>query len=215
MSLEQNTISQEHESRQVQQVLQQEHRQGLLFVITGASGVGKGTVHNALLDLNISLHKSISVTTRKPRPGETHGVEYYFYDVAEFESLLLEDKFLEHAHVYGNYYGTLKSAVLDNINLGKDTLLEIDLDGAKQIKALYKTAVWIFIVPPSFDALIERLDKRGTDDEATKLLRLSQYETEYKQGKSADYVVVNDNLEHCVDQVVDIIKQKRAQQEKA
>lgn len=187
-------------------------KKGLLFIITGASGVGKGTVHNALMQRNINLHKSISVTTRKPRSGETHGVEYFFCDGEQFEDMLSQGKFLEHAKVYGNCYGTLRETVLQNLNQNKDTLLEIDLDGARQIKSQFgDEAVWIFIMPPDLDTLVERLNQRNTDDEATKKLRLSLYDAELRQGKLADFVIVNDNLQSCVNSVVQIILDKRQQ----
>ncbi|MCL1945394.1 MAG: guanylate kinase [Firmicutes bacterium] len=184
-------------------------KDGQLYIITGASGVGKGTVYNALLNKNIGLHKSISVTTRTPRAGETDGVEYFFYSIQQFEKSLSQDKFLEYAKVYGNYYGTPRDVVLQNLADQKDTILEIDLDGARQIKAKYPNSVWIFIVPPDFKTLSDRLNQRNTDSEETKKLRLGLYETELNQGKLADFVVVNDNLEHCLQSIVDIIESKR------
>ncbi|MDR1138469.1 MAG: guanylate kinase [Clostridiales bacterium] len=184
---------------------------GSLYIITGASGVGKGTIYDALLKMDIGLNKSISVTTRSPRVCEQHGVHYYFYTVEQFEQALAQDHFLEYAMVYGNYYGTPKHVVLDNLARNQDTILEIDLDGAQQIKSKYQDAVWIFIVPPDFKTLMHRLHSRNTDDEDTKQLRLSLYEKEMEVGRLADYVVVNDQLQQCLDIIVDIIQSKRKQ----
>lgn len=188
---------------------EQKDKQALLFIITGASGVGKGTIYKALLQSDIGLHKSISATTRTPRVGEEHGVEYFFLGTAEFEDKLSKGEFLEHAKVYQNYYGTPKQVIVDNLKQNKDTILEIDIEGAKQIKAQFDKAVWIFVVPPDVQTLKNRLDGRNTDSDEIKALRLAQFDSEMIEGQKADYIVVNDNLDTCIDTIKNIIQKER------
>ena len=138
---------------------------GLLIVLSGPSGAGKGTICSRLRAEMPNLTYSVSMTTRQPRVGEVEGVNYFFRDKEEFEELLKEDAFLEYAKVYDNYYGTPKKHVMDLLDQGKSVLLEIDIQGAMQVKERYSDAIFIYIVPPSLTELSARLRGRATDSE--------------------------------------------------
>ncbi|MDR3021425.1 MAG: guanylate kinase [Clostridiales bacterium] len=192
-----------------------ENSKGLLFIITGASGVGKSTVYNAILDSMPNLHKSISMTTRTPRTGEIDGVDYYFIGLKKFEQLVANGQFLEYAKVHSNFYGTPKDLVLQNLMQNKHTVLEIDVYGAMQVKEQYLQAVWIFITLPNMDELKQRLKMRNLDSEETINLRMLNANDEFKKGQAADYIVQNDNLCDCIEQVQLIIEseiKKRSQE---
>lgn len=184
-------------------------KQGILFVISGPSGVGKGTIKNALLKVMDDLQESISATTRKPRKGEVHGREYYFYNKETFLSMIEDGELLEYAHVYDNMYGTPKSFVLDSINHGQDIILEIDIQGAMQIKKMMPDGVFIFIQPPSKKELARRLTGRGKDSEDSIKTRLAACEEEMAQVQNYDYAVVNDKLDGAIDKIRSIVLAER------
>lgn len=170
---------------------------GRLFVMTGASGVGKGTVRAKVLE-RTRLFYSISMTTRPPRPGERHGVDYYFVDRPTFEALLAQGGFLEYAEYVGHLYGTPKAPVERALRRGEDVLLEIEVQGALQVKEKVPEAVLIFLLPPSLSELKRRLVYRGTDGPEKIARRLAQAEWEIRNAHLFDYVVVNDVLEEAV-----------------
>lgn len=183
---------------------------GLLFVMAGASGVGKGTIRQAALADMSHIHYSISATTRAKREGEVHGKHYYFYDQASFKKLLAEDALLEHAEYVGDYYGTPAAPIQKLRNAGEDVLLEIDLAGARNIKAKCPEAIMIFIVPPSLLELERRLRGRGSDSEEKIQKRLARAKEELKALEEFDYVIINDMLADAVDNFQSIIKAERA-----
>ncbi len=170
-------------------------RRGILFVMTGASGVGKGTLREAAADALADVVYSISATTRPRREGEVDGVHYHFLDRAEFERRVAEGSMLEHAEYVGDLYGTPAGAVDAALADGRDVLLEIELDGARQVKRARPEAVMLFIAPPSLAELERRLRGRGTDPEAKIQKRLARARDEIRALREFDYVVVNDALE--------------------
>ncbi|MBR4074269.1 MAG: guanylate kinase [Firmicutes bacterium] len=178
---------------------------GLLYVISGPSGAGKGTICKRVLD-ELDIDLSISMTTRNPREGEVHGVNYYFVTKEEFQERIAEDGFFEYAQVYENYYGTPKQMVMEQLAKGRDVLLEIDTQGALNVKKAYPEGVAIFLLPPSLEELRKRLTGRGTETPEAIELRLSKTLNEISCMTEYDYCVVNDNLEVAVDQVVSIMK---------
>lgn len=170
---------------------------GLLIVLSGPSGVGKGTVCEQLICYRPSLLISTSLTTRPPRPGEIAGRDYEFTTPARFQELILEDAFLEWAEVYGHYYGTLKKTVEQNLAGGRDILLEIDVQGALQVRRRLPEAVLVFMAPPSMDDLCSRIAGRATEDAAHMKRRLAAAQDELAAYCHYDYLVVNE----CVEQV--------------
>jgi guanylate kinase len=181
--------------------------------MTGASGVGKGTVRAKVLE-RTRLFYSISMTTRPPRPGERHGVDYYFVDRPTFEALLAEGGFLEHAEYVGHLYGTPKAPVMRALERGEDVLLEIEVQGALQVKDKVPQAVLIFLLPPSLSELKRRLVYRGTDGPEKIEKRLKQAEWEIKNAHLFDYVVVNDVLEEAVADFLAILTAERRRQKR-
>lgn len=177
---------------------------GLLIVVSGPSGAGKGTICDALRRQFPDIFYSISMTTRDPRPGEVDGVNYFFSTNKHFEELLEEDAFLEHAHVYDHYYGTPKKYVFDQLGQGHHVMLEIDIQGAMQVKEKYPQGVFIYIIPPSLTVLEERLKGRGTDSQDVISGRLAKVRNELQWIDEYDYVIVNDNLENAISQARDI-----------
>ncbi|MCG0274677.1 MAG: guanylate kinase [Thermosediminibacteraceae bacterium] len=180
-------------------------KRGLLIVLSGPSGAGKGTLCNLLLQRRPELVLSVSVTTRPPRPGEVHGVNYYFTDVENFERMIEKGEFLEWAKVYNNYYGTPKKFVEEQLQQGKDIILEIDIQGARQVKENCPDAVFIFILPPDIEELKNRIKKRGSETKESFDLRIKSAEEELKAVSDYDYAVVNDDLEEAVKKLESII----------
>lgn len=183
-----------------------EKGKGLLIVISGPSGAGKGTICSEILkDMN-DIKLSISMTSREPRGQEVNGVDYYFVSKEEFETRIQNNEFLEYAIVHsGNYYGTPKSNILENLNNGINVILEIDIQGALKVKETIKDAVFIFIMPPSMKVLKERLINRNTESKEKVLERFKTAYKELNEFKKYNYVVVNDKLDDAVDKVKSII----------
>ena len=169
-----------------------------LYVISGSSGVGKGTVLKGFLDKNPEFTLSISCTTRPPRPGEVDGVNYFFVSHEEFQKSIEEDKFLEYAQFAGNFYGTKKRYIKECLEQGKNVILEIDTKGALQVKKRMPEAVLIFICPPSFEELEKRLRGRHTEDEETIQRRLSEAKAELERAENFDYKIINDSVENAI-----------------
>jgi len=188
-----------------------------LFVISGCSGVGKGTVINKFMERNKDFILSVSCTTRKPREGEKDGIHYFFINKEEFEQNIKEDKFLEYAQFAENYYGTKKKYIQQKFDEGFNIILEIETQGALQVKAKMPEAVLIFIAPPGVNIgtgdisgglreLENRLRGRHTEDEATIQKRLAQAKIELERSQKYDYIVVNDNIEQAVNEIEKIVK---------
>lgn len=184
-------------------------KKGLLIILSGPSGAGKGTVLKEVMKTYKNLAVSVSVTTRAPRAGEVDDVNYHFRTIEQFKELAHNGAFLESECVYGNYYGTLKEEVFGNIEKGKDVVLEIDVKGAFNIIGRYPDAVSIFVCPTSLDELKERLAGRGSETEEALKLRLKAAMGEIKQANKYGYVVVNDDVKECADDVIAIIKAEK------
>ncbi|PKM90950.1 MAG: guanylate kinase [Firmicutes bacterium HGW-Firmicutes-12] len=182
---------------------------GNLIVLSGPSGVGKGTICKELLRYYSDIVYSISATTRKARLGEVHGKDYFFYSKDEFLKMVEEDAFLEWAKVYDNYYGTPKLFVEEITSRGKDCILEIDVQGALQVKERKPEGVFIFIVPPSKEELIRRITCRGTENEKEVAKRMEKVDDEIALLPQYDYMVENDNLQKAVELIRCIILAER------
>ncbi|AFY31377.1 guanylate kinase [Calothrix sp. PCC 7507] len=174
---------------------------GRLIVLTGPSGVGKGTLMRSLLQRHPELYYSVSVTTRSPRPGEINGKNYYFISRSKFEQLVAQGEFLEWAEFAGNYYGTPREAVLNQVKSGKLVVLEIELEGARQIRRSFPSAQSIFILPPSFDELEKRIRGRAQDAEEAIARRLSCAQTEIQAADEFDMQIVNDDFETALNAI--------------
>jgi guanylate kinase len=177
-----------------------------VIVITGPSGVGKGTLIRGLMERLPELQLSVSATTRKPRPGERDGVDYHFLTPEEFERLVREGGFVEHADYAGRRYGTLRSELDRRLAEGVPVVLEIEVQGARQVREAMPEAVQVFIAPPSLDALRTRLVGRGTDDSEEVARRLAVAEQELTAQPEFGHVVVNDRLEDALDQLAAIVR---------
>jgi guanylate kinase len=176
-----------------------------VFVITGPSGVGKGTLIRGLMERLDGLELSVSATTRAPRPGERDGVDYYFLDRDEFDRRVAEGDFVEHADYAGRSYGTLRSELAERLRVGTPVVLEIEVQGARQVRAAMPEAVQVFIAPPSLEALRARLIGRGTDDRAEVERRLRVAEQELEAQPEFPHVVVNDRLDDATRELTEIV----------
>lgn len=177
---------------------------GLLVVISGPSGAGKGTIYKRII-AETDMKRSISVTTRAPRPGEVDGVDYYFRTEEEYQQMIAAGEFLETAAVYENYYGTPKAPVFENLENGSDVLFEVDVHGARSIKKKYPEAVAIFVMTPTFEDLEKRLRARGTESEESLKTRLGAAKRELGKYELFDYIVFNDDVDVATQEVLDII----------
>ena len=182
-----------------------EERKCMLIVISGPSGVGKGTIFSRLLASDPSLTFSVSATTRSPRNGETDGVDSFFITEDQYQELVQQDAFLEHATVHGHSYGTLKSQIVEKLEKGLNVVLDIDPQGAKQVMAQWPDCVSIFLLPPSYDKLRQRLYGRNTDATEEIERRLKNAKGEIEQAGMYQYVVVNDDLQVALNQVTAIV----------
>lgn len=182
---------------------------GRLFIISGSSGVGKGTVIKEFLKNADNIFLSVSTTTRKPREGEIHGVNYFYVNQDEFRKSVKNEDFLEWAEFGGNYYGTKYSTVEQQLREGKNVLLEIEVQGAKQVKEKMPEAVTIFILPPSIEEIEKRLRGRGTETEFAIKKRLKAIEFELKEAQYYDYKVVNDIVERAAEEILTIYKKHK------
>ena len=181
-------------------------RKGLLILISGPSGTGKGTVCDLLRQKHPEISYSISATTRQPRPGEQDGVNYYFYTKEKFREMIDQGQLLEWAEVYGNFYGTPKQKVLDRLDAGEDILLEIDTQGALTVMKVMPEGLFIFLLPPSLEELAARLKGRGTETEESLHRRLGAAVDEIKLATKYRYVVVNDKVEDAEETIANIIE---------
>ena len=182
---------------------------GLLIVVSGASGTGKGTVCKKILTDLPEVAYSISATTRTPRPGEVDGREYYFLSVDDFKAWIADEKFLEYAEVYGNFYGTPLNKIEERLNRGEDILLEIDVQGALNVKRKCPEGIYIFLLPPSLEELKRRIEGRGTESPESLSRRLKNAVAEIKIGLEYDYVVVNDSVDEAVAEIKSILTAER------
>ena len=183
--------------------------QGVLLVVSGPSGAGKGTICQILREQLPDLGYSISVTTRQPRVGEVDGKSYFFKTVPEVQEMIAKGELLEYAEVYGNYYGTPRKYVMDLLQSGHDVLLEIDIQGALQIKERFPEGVFVFIVPPSLDELSARIYKRGTDSEEVIKRRMASAASELTYAAKYDYIIVNDIATKAANRVLTIMEAER------
>lgn len=181
------------------------NRKGLLLVVSGPSGAGKGTICKALLNKNDQIKLSVSATTRKPRNGEVHGVNYFFIEKEEFTKMIENGEFLEYAQIYDNFYGTPKAAIIECLEKGQDVILEIEMQGARQIKEVYPEGVFIFVLPPSLEELKSRIVGRGTETQEEIEKRFSYAFEEINQIVNYDYFIVNEDIEKSVSDVEAII----------
>lgn len=182
---------------------------GNLFVVAAPSGAGKSSLVNALMEVDAKLSHSVSHTTRAPRGQEMHGREYYFVSNAQFDQMVLQGAFLEWAHVHGNRYGTSKHAIEERITQGSDIILEIDYQGAIQVKQIFKNAILVFILPPSWTELKSRLQRRGEDSADVIETRLKNAAKEVAQVKEFDFVIINERFELALFDLKSIVHAQR------
>ena len=187
---------------------------GLLFVVSSPSGGGKGTLIHRVLNCVPGLKYSVSYTTRAPRNGEIGGIDYLFISPERFEELVAAGELLEWARVHGNFYGTSREQVSREIAAGSDIILEVDVQGAASVRKLLTDSISIFILPPSFEILRQRLIARGTDSPMELELRLRNAPIELRQYVAFDYVIINDDLERAASQLASIIYAERARRER-
>ena len=185
-------------------------KNGKLFIITGPSGVGKGTVLEKFFKNNKNAVYSVSQTTRNPRPGEVHGINYFFVTKKEIEKSIKNDEFLEWARYSDNYYGTSKTQVLTALNSGYDVFLEIETNGAQKIMEKFPDCVTIFLRPPNFDELEKRLRGRNTEDEEAIQKRLHEVKKELELSKNYQYAIENDKVENALEKLQKIYNKEKA-----
>lgn len=181
-------------------------KRGILIVVSGFSGAGKGTLMKRLLETYDNYALSISATTRSPRPGETHGVEYFFKSVDEFEKMIAQDELIEYAKYVNNYYGTPKDYVMNQLEDGKDVILEIEIQGALKVKEKYPDTLLLFVTPPSAEELKKRLVGRGTETMDVIESRMKRAAEESEGVEAYDYLIINDDLEACVKEMHHVIQ---------
>lgn len=192
------------------------NKRGLLIVLSGPSGVGKGTVRKALFEMEgHNLEYSISMTTRAPRIGEVEGSDYYFVTREEFEEKIKNGQMLEYAEFVNNYYGTPIEEVENNLAVGNEVVLEIEVQGALQVREKMKDAIFIFIAPPSMKALEDRLTARGTEKPEVIKERVDKAKSEIKLAYKYDYIVVNDEVKNAADRIMAIIRAEHAKTERS
>ncbi|MBR1512447.1 MAG: guanylate kinase [Acidaminococcaceae bacterium] len=182
---------------------------GLLLVVSGPSGAGKGTICGLLRKALPDLAYSVSVTTRAPREGEVDGKDYFFKTVSQVKDMIFRGELLEYAQVYGNYYGTPKPYVMGLLNEGRDVLLEIDVQGALQIKKVFPDGVFVFVVPPTLSELRARIYNRGKDTEEVIEKRLKEATHELRYASKYDYIIVNDIAEKAAGRVLTLLEAER------
>jgi guanylate kinase len=183
--------------------------EGVLYIVSAPSGAGKTSLVKALLKSNPAIRLSVSYTTRPPRPGETDGRDYHFVGRQQFEEMLAAGEFLEHAEVYGNFYGTSKGSIGRDLNAGHDILLEIDWQGAEQVTQHFPESASIFILPPSFSALRTRLAGRGQDSDEVIERRLAAAAHDVAHAEAFDYIIVNDDFDHALQDLIAITRSIR------
>jgi guanylate kinase len=188
--------------------------QGTLYIVSAPSGAGKTSLVQALIERDELIAVSVSHTTRAMRPGEVDGVNYHFTDQKAFENMIADGDFLEHARVFDNYYGTSQAAVENQLSAGKDVILEIDWQGARQVRQLMPESVGIFIMPPSREALRERLTNRGQDDDEVIERRMRDAESEMSHYPEYDYLVMNDDFDHALSELACIFQARRLARER-
>ena len=189
-------------------------RKGILMVLSGFSGAGKGTLVKGLLERYDNYALSVSATTRKPRAGEEDGKAYFFKTVEEFENMIEEDSFIEYAKYVDNYYGTPKEYVQKKLDEGKDVILEIEIQGALKVKKAYPDTLLLFVMPPSAALLRERLTGRGTESEDVIASRLARAVQEAEGIEEDDYLVINDDLDTCIRELHGIIQSEHCSVER-
>ena len=182
---------------------------GNLYVVSAPSGTGKSSLVNALLEVDSHLQVSVSHTTRAPRGQEQHGREYWFTSKEDFQAMIDRGEFFEHAHVHGNHYGTSRKAIEDRIQSGEDIVLEIDWQGALQIKRIFPNAILIFIMPPSYEELLQRLNRRGEDTPEVIETRMANARIEVAQAQYFDFVVINALFESALFDLKSIVHAQR------
>ena len=182
---------------------------GNLYVVSAPSGTGKSSLVNALLEVDSHLQVSVSHTTRAPRGQEQHGREYWFTSKEDFQAMIDRGEFFEHAHVHGNHYGTSRKAIEDRIQSGEDIVLEIDWQGALQIKRIFPNAILIFIMPPSYEELLQRLNRRGEDTPEVIETRMANARIEVAQAQYFDFVVINSLFESALFDLKTIVHAQR------
>lgn len=187
---------------------------GILFILSGPSGVGKGTVRKRLFERDTALQYSISMTTREKRSGETDGIDYFYKTKEEFETLIEQNQLLEYAKYVNNYYGTPREYVEETLAVGNDVFLEIEVQGALQVKENFPEGVFIFLFPPSLEELKNRIINRGTETEELVLNRLKAARDEIEMMDAYDYVVVNDHVDNAVAKVQAIIESEHCKRER-
>jgi len=186
-------------------MLGQEQKQGRLFVISGPSGVGKGTLIQKILGVRSDLAVSVSYTSREPRSDETDGVGYYFVTRAIFEEMIARDEFIEYAQVHRNYYGTSRSKLQELLAAGRNVLFELDVQGGLNLAKQFAGVRLIFVLPPNEDELINRINNRGSETPETLSIRLETARSELTVANSYDYQVVNQDLDDCINEINKII----------